>query len=363
METFTAHISENSRRLVNDVLASGFVSEGPVVREFESRLSGQLGMVNPIALNSCTSALHLGLVLAGVEPGDEVILPPQTFVATGHVVLMCGAIPVFADIDPATGNIDPGDAARRVTERTKVIIPVHWSGYPCDLDELNDLANRSGAVVMEDAAHAIGATYRGKAIGSISPYTAFSFQAIKHLTCGDGGALCVSDQDKAKEGFLRRWFGIERDCKPSILGERESDIAFVSYKYHMNDISAAVGIGNLIDFEERLTRRQELGARYRRELDHVAGVTLLECGDDRTHSYWMFTMRVDDRENFVRAVKSRGGNASVVHLRIDRYSVFGGVRELPGMSEFDATQVSIPCHERISDDDASLLIDAIKAGW
>ena len=362
---FHTHISPSAVELVNQVLRSGWISEGVMVKRFESALSGSLGLRNPVAVNSGTSALHLALALAGVGPADEVILPAQTFVATGLVILMQRATPVFADIDPMTGNIAPASIAERITPRTKAVIPVHWAGYPCDMDEINALAARHGLAVVEDAAHALGATYKGKPVGSISRFTAFSFQAIKHLTTGDGGALCCLAEADARAAFSRRWFGVDRaSSRPSILGEREYDIDAVGYKYHMNDLAAAVGLGNLEDFPQRLARRQQLGAYYREQLRKVSGLQLLRLDNDRTHAYWLFTVLVDRREDFIRKLADYGVPASVVHLRIDHNSAFGGTRpDLPGQAKFNDRQVALPVHEGLTDEDVEMVLNHIRGGW
>ena len=174
MDFFNTHISDKAISSVKDVLKSGFVSAGNIAKNFEDALERELGLINPISVNSGTSALHLGLAVANIKPGDEVILPAQTFIATGLAVLMQGATPVFADIQYDTGNIDPESIRNKITERTKLIIAVHWGGYPCDMDEINNIANEFNILVMEDAAHALGALYKNKPIGSISNFTAFS---------------------------------------------------------------------------------------------------------------------------------------------------------------------------------------------
>jgi len=365
MDFFHTHISELAIERAHEVLRSGWLSEGRVVQEFEAALAGRLGLTGPVTVNSGTAALHLGLVLAGVGPGDEVILPPQTFVATGLAILMQGAVPVFADIDPATGNLDPVDARRRITNRTRAIMPVHWGGYPCDLDEINAVAGEFGLTVLEDAAHALGATYRGVPIGAISRFTAFSFQSIKHVTAGDGGALCCTQPADMHRAQTRRWFGIDRaNSRPSILGEREYDIQVVGYKYHLNDLAAAVGLGNLDGFSQRLARRQANADIYRQRLVDVPGVTLLRSETDRTHAYWLFTLLVDRREDFVRKLAASQIPASVVHLRIDRNSVFGGLRSgLPGQAEFDQRQISIPVHEGLDRTDVEKTVAVIQSGW
>jgi len=365
MNFFHTHISRQSIEYVTQVLQSGWVSEGHKVKEFEAALSTCLGLCHPVAVNSGTAALHLALALAGVRAGDEVILPAQTFVATGLVILMQAATPVFADIDPLTGNISPASISEKITERTKAIMPVHWGGYPCDMDEITAIAKEQNLVVIEDAAHALGATYKGKPIGSVSRFTAFSFQAIKHVTTGDGGALCCLDEADARVAFVRRWFGIDKaNSKPSTLGERVYDIDAVGYKYHMNDLAAAVGLGNLEDFPQRLARRQQIGTYYREQLARVPGLQLLRLDSDRTHAYWFFTMLVERREDFIRKLAEYGIPASVVHLRIDRYSVFGGVRDdLPGQMVFNARQVAIPAHENLLNEDIETIVGTIRSGW
>ena len=365
MDFFSTHISKKAKEKVNEVLDSTFISAGKVAEQFENALSEKLGLVNPVAVNSGTSALHLALAIAGVWPGDEVILPAQTFVATGLVILMQGATPVFADIQYETGNIDPASIREKITEKTKAIIPVHWAGYPCDMDEINSIAEEYNLAVIEDAAHALGATYKNKPIGSVSRFTAFSFQAIKHLTTGDGGALCCLNDEDYNTAINRRWFGIDRaNSKPSILGEREYDIDAVGYKYHMNNLAAAVGLGNLDDFSENLKRRREIALRYRDELKNVLGLKKLDYKYDRESAYWLFTVLIERRVDFIKKLKEHGIPASVVHLRIDHNSVFGGITpDLPDQERFNEDHVAIPVHSGLSDDEMGQIIDCIKRGW
>lgn len=365
MHFFHSHISRKSIELVTKVLESSFVSAGSVAESFESSLRDSLGFVGPVTVNSGTSALHLALAVAGVKPGDDVILPPQTFIATGLVILMQGAVPVFADIQYETGNIDVQSIHGKITEKTKAIIPVHWGGYPCDLEEINQIAGQHGIPVIEDAAHALGATYKGRPVGSISRFTAFSFQAIKHLTTGDGGALCCLDENDYHAAKRRRWFDIDREnSKTSILGEREYNATHVGYKYHLNDIAAAIGLGNLEEFPNRLKLRRDIARRYREGLDTIPGVTFLNYKPDRESAYWLFTVLVESREGFIRAMKERGVPTSVVHMRIDRNSVFGDTSpDLPNQARFNDRQVSIPIHSGLSDEDVERVINAVKSGW
>jgi perosamine synthetase len=365
MDFFSTHISRRSIELVTETLESGWISEGKRVKEFETALSNDFGLRNPVTVNSGTSALHLALSIANIGFGDEIILPAQTFVATGLVVLMQNAVPVFADIDPLTGNISSASIAEKITPRTKAIMPVHWGGYPCDMDEINDIAKKNNLVVIEDAAHALCATYKDKPIGSISKFTAFSFQAIKHLTTGDGGALCCLEEIDARLAFTKRWFGIDRaNSLPSLLGERIYNIDTIGYKYHMNDLAAALGLGNLDGFPERQSHRQNIASTYRQQLKDVPGLQLLRSETDRKSSYWLFTILVENREDFIRKLNEHEIPASVVHLRIDHNSIFGGIKnELVGQSEFNQKQVSIPIHENLSQIDVEHIISTIKTGW
>ena len=364
MEFFHTHVAPDALDAVRATLESTRLSEGVRVKAFEEALAQQLGLVRPAAVNSGTSALHLALLVAGVGAGDEVILPAQTFIATGLSILMCNAKPVFADIDPTTGNLSPEGFAAAITPRTKAVMPVHWGGLPCDMDEINAIAARHGIAVVEDAAHALGATYRGRPVGALSRFTAFSFQAIKHLTTGDGGAIACTDPDDAREVFRRRWFGIDRASSPvSELGERDYDLHDVGYKYHLNDYCAALGLANLQGLPDRLARRRAIVARYAAALADVPGLTLHARPADRESAWWLYGMRVERRLDFVRALKDRGVPTSVCHLRIDANRVFGGPFDLPHTAAFDAVQINLPVHEGLTDADVAQVIAAVRAGW
>ncbi len=365
LSLFHTHVSEAAISRVTEVLRSGWLNEGAVVKEFEQGLTQTLGIVNPVALNSGTAALHLALVVAGIGPGDEVILPAQTFLATGTVIVQQGATPVFADIDPRTGNIDPRSVRAKITPRTKALVPVHWGGYPCDMDELSAIAREASLVVIEDAAHALGATYRGKAIGAISRFTTFSFQAIKHLTTGDGGALACATETDTRDAVARRWFGIDRALvQKTLIGARGYDVAHLGFKYHMNNVAAALGVGNLADFPQRLSRRRAIVRHYRTALAGVPGLELLESKDDRENACWLFMLLVERREDFVRRLAGAGIAATVVDLRIDSNSVFGGLTpDLPGQVAFGEREIAIPVHEGLSDADVERIVQTVRSGW
>lgn len=361
---FDTTITPDAISLVNEVLRSGRISAGDKAAHFEASLSEQLGIIHPVSVNSGTSALHLALAVAGIGPGDEVILPAQTFIATGFAILMQGATPVFADIELQTGNLDPIDFKSKISDRTRAVIPVHWAGYPCDLQEINKIAAENNIVVIEDAAHALGASYRSMPIGSISAFTAFSFQAIKHLTTGDGGLLACRSFSDAKQARKLRWFDIDRDeALPGVLGEREYDADQLGFKYHMNDLAAAVGLGNLPSLPGRLARHKRVAVQYREGLKDVAGITLLKNSDDRESAYWLFTMLVQEREALIHKLREHHVPSSVVHLGIDKNSVFGGYAQLPQQRQFDQLQLSIPIHSNLDDEQVHHIISAIRSGW
>jgi len=362
---FRPYVNERAVELAAETLRSGWIGEGPKVREFEQRIGAFVGSRFPVTVNSGTTALHLALVLAGVQPGDEVITTAQTMLATTTAILMAGARPVYADVEYDTGNLAVADIERRVTDRTRAILAVDWAGYPCDWDAINALAQRRGLAAVEDAAHSLGARYKGRPVGSVAPITCFSFQAIKHLTTGDGGLVCVSSEADHERAVQLRWFGIDRfKRKPSVLGEPEWNVTELGFKYHMNDVAAAIGLGNLEDLGWILERRQKIADAYRATLAGVSGVQLFRYEPDRTSANWLFSIHVDRREAFCRAMAAREIMASVVHLRIDRNDVCGGERaDLPELARFTDTHVSLPIHPRLADEDVQRVIDAVRAGW
>jgi perosamine synthetase len=362
---YTTYIHPRAKELVAETLESTYISEGKKVKQFEEELNQKLGIINPVALNSGTTALHLAVVLANIKPGDEVICPAQTFVASALVLVQEGAKPVFADIRYESGNLDPASVREKITERTKAILCVHWAGMPCDMDEINSIAKEHNLIVIEDAAHALGATYKGRPIGAISDYSCFSFQAIKHVTTGDGGAIACLNEEKAKEAFTRRWFGIDRaNATPSILGERQYDISILGFKYHLNDYSAALGLANMTDFPERLQWLRSKAAYYRQALYNVPGIRLWDAPTDRESAWWLFGLHVEKRMDFIKALAERGVTASVVHQRIDHNSLFGGLdKSLVNQHHFNETQIHIPLHSGMNDEEVETVVTAIKKGW
>jgi len=345
---------------LKEVLFSGYIGQGRKVEEFEEALTPWVGTRNNLTLNSCTSALHLALRLADVGAGDEVITTPMTCMATNEPILERGGKIVWADIDPSTGTIDPADVEKKITPRTKAIICVHWAGYPCDLRELNDIASVHGIKVIEDAAHAFGALYHGSAIGSYSDFVCFSFQAIKHLTTVDGGLLCCRSRKDYERGKLLRWYGINREQSKGF--RCEEDILEHGYKFHMNDVSATIGLVQLQHVQDILDSHRSNAAFYDAELEGLAGLRKLDYQDDRVPSYWMYSLLVEDKSTFQLAMDKAGIQVSPVHVRNDIHSVMQpfSISELPGVDEFSKRQVSIPVGWWVTEEDRARVVNAAK---
>lgn len=362
---FNTYIHPSAKEKVNSVLETTFLSEGKLAKEFEDRLASDLGLHNPVTLNSGTAALHIAMLLARIKPGDEVILPAQGYIATGLALLYVGATPVFADIQYETGNIDPTSLETRITPKTKAIVALHWGGNPCDLDAIHTIAKKHGLTVIEDAAHALGATYKGKAVGSISDFSCFSFQATKHLTTGDGGAVCMLNEQYIQRAKTLRWFGIDRvTAKTGFLGEREYNADTVGYKYHLNDYGAALGLANIQGFSDRITRRQQIANTYRNAFSKVSGISLFLAPDDRTSAHYLFGFHVENRDSFIKLLREKNIAVSVIHIGIDKNTIFGGRRiDLPNQRRFDETQIHIPMHDALTDEQISYIIDSVKKGW
>jgi dTDP-4-amino-4,6-dideoxygalactose transaminase len=298
--------------------------------------------------------------LAGVDHGSEVITTPMTCTATSQPALERGATLVWADIDPWTGNIDPLDVARKITPRTKAIVAVHWGGYPCDLDELRAVAQKYGIPLVEDAAHAFASSYKGKPVGSGSDFVCFSFQAIKAVTTLDGGLLTCKTPDSYRRGKLLRWFGIDRETPRADL-RCENDVAEFGYKHHMHDVSAVIGLEQLKYVGANIARTRENASFYQAALDGIKGVSLLRYTADRLSAYWLFTIRVRDRDGFQRFMAEKGVMVSRVHVRNDLHTYTKAfARNLPGVDEFEREQVSIPVGWWVTDLDRDMILAAIR---
>lgn len=371
MEFFDTTITNDAKERVLHCLNSGYISEGELVREFESKLES-LFRYRGVAVNSCTSALHLALILSGVKHGDEVILPAQTFVATGMAILYCGATPVFADIDKDTGNVSVDSVSSKITSKTKAIICVSWGGNPCELYELEKICKMYGLKLIQDNAQALGATYKGMPISDFGDFSCFSFQAIKHLTTGDGGLLVCRNPDDYGRARRLRWFGIDREInKIGYLGERQYNLEEIGYKYHMNDLSAAVGIGNFQDLLERMVHQDVIADFYDKEVPYLfsGGNDIYSPNTYKVSRFsgsanWLYTVLVNKRDQFIYMMQKKGIPVSVVHVGIDCNNVFGiRNRNLSNQRYWDEHHICLPCHSGLTDEDVQKVCDAIRGGW
>lgn len=361
---FHPHIPKNAINAVTRVLKTRWIGQGPLVEKFERKFGGRFAGDYPtLAVRSGTDALHLAYILAGLQPGDEVIAPLFTCTATNVPLLYLGAKVVFADVKPETLNIDPGDVRRRITEKTKAIVCIDHGGLPCDLADLQAIADEYGLKVIEDAAHALGATYRGKSVGQISDFTMFSFAAVKNITTGDGGMLIMRDASLLDKARRLRSAGIDRKAKQA--GTWENDISEIGYRYQTSDIAAAMGLAALDEFDEVLTHRRGLLEQYERELEKIPGLTLIGTRrQDRTHAAWMCTILAEGREVLQKKLREHNIESNQVHYRNDRYSIFGGRRDdFPNMDAVENKYLHLPLHTRMDSSDVARICATIRAGW
>lgn len=342
IDLFRPYVSQLARTLVHETLSANelgrtYLGEGPRVAEFEKAFAREIGADRPVlALNSCTSAIDLALHLCGVGPGDEVITTPMTCSATNTHIVLRGATAVWADVDPVTGLIDAADAVGKVTSRTKALIAVDWAGRSCHYEILRAALNLYPAngyqdiPIIQDAAH--------NPYGRGGDYVCYSFQAIKHLTTGDGGALLVPSSQYERARLLR-WYGLDRNQGESFRCSQ--NIQEAGYKYHMNDVSAAIGLGNLPELRRIVDAHRENASYYSRNLDGLPGVTV--PSSDPEGSWWLYTLLVDDRDSFIAHMAKAGIECSPVHSRNDKHDAFHFPNgPLPGVDSFAAHEVAIP---------------------
>ncbi len=361
---FHPFVPKEAAERMAEVLSTRWIGQGPLVDKFESQFEESIGIGKSLAVGSGTDALHLAYLLAGVGPGDEVICPVFTCTATNLPLLYIGATPVFADIDPKTMNISPTSIRELITEKTKAIVTVDFGGLPCDYAEINAIAQEFGLKVIDDAAHAIGAKYRDTVIGAVADFTTYSFQAIKHITTGDGGMLHVKDPELAEKGRRLRWFGIDRKAK--FAGIWANDITEVGYKYQMTDICAAMGIAGLAYLPLVLSHRRELLKAYEEGLKNIPGLYNVgsESQGDRVHSAWVHTVLVENRDGLQKKLASKGVESAQVHYRNDMYSIFGKRRDyLVNMDAAESRYLVLPLHMKVDLEDVDNICEIIRTGW
>jgi dTDP-4-amino-4,6-dideoxygalactose transaminase len=354
-------MADSVRDAVTRVLYCGYIGEGEEVKAFERELAARLHTRHILTVNSGTSALHLAceMVIDGAADA-EIITTPMTCMATNTSIVRNGARIVWADIDPLDGNIDPDEIEPLITKNTKAIMMVHWGGNPCNIDRIADIARTHGIPVIEDAAHALGATYRNCKIGQHSDFVAFSFQAIKHLTSVDGGCLiCKRAEDDAR-GRLLRWYGIDRNSPDPMDLRCEVDVAEAGYKFHMNDVAAAVGRENLKHLDWILERHRDNADFYDEAFSGVNHIAVAADNRDGSSAHWLYTIHVSNRDELMRELLELGIGASKVHSRNDTHSAFAPfIRQLPKCDEFSRTHLCIPVGWWVSESDRERVAEAV----
>lgn len=366
-------IGINEINEVIDSLKSGWLSTGPKVGLFEKNLAHYLGARYAKALYSCTAAMHLSLIASGIKPGDEIITTPLTFSATANVILHVGAKPVFVDVDPVTGNIDPEEIEKHITKKTRAIMPVHLYGRPCRMDEIVVLAKKNSLTVIEDAAHAFGAVYKKKKIGTIGDFTCFSFYVTKNLVTGEGGLVTMKNKHWAEAIEMYALHGMSKGAwkRYSDSGYRHYLIEVPGYKYNMMDIQAAIGIHQLKRFEEMQSRRKNIWKQYDKAFSDLSLQLPIKEEAETIHAKHLYTIGVDkkifkqNRDFFLQALHKEniGIGVHFISLHIHPYykNRFGYKKpDFPHAANISDTTISLPISSKLSDHDVSDVIRAVR---
>lgn len=367
-------LGEEEIREVVETLRSGWITAGPKVELFEAKFRDYLGMPEAVAVSSGTAGLHLALLAAGVGPGDEVITSSMTFAATANAIVLCGAKPVLADCDPDTLNIDPNSVESRINRKTKAIIPVHFAGQPCPMDEILELAARHRLLVIEDAAHALGAEYRGRKIGAVGEMSVFSFHPIKTITTGEGGMVVTRNKRWAEQLRLLRFHGITTNAWQRQGGGRAAgySIELPGFKYTMMDIQAAIGIHQMGRLEWIVEQRATLAQLYRLAMDNVPGLKPLGIVPyPQRHAWHLFVVQLEleglsiDRDQFIELLKElnigTGIHFPAVHLQ-PYYQKQWGYRpgDFPNAERASERIVSLPLFPTMGEDDVDDVAGAVR---
>jgi dTDP-4-amino-4,6-dideoxygalactose transaminase len=358
---------------IKEALDSGWVTTGPKARQFEADFAARVGAKHAVAVNSCTAAMHLALDAIGLQQGDEVITTPYTFAATAEVVRYFAARPVFVDVDRSSLNIDPNLIASAVTEKTKAILPVHIAGFPVDLNLIHELARQFRLPVIEDAAHAFPAKYKGCMIGALSEISCFSFYATKTITTGEGGMICTNNDEYADRCRIMSLHGISKDAwkRYTAEGSWYYEIIAPGYKYNMTDIAAAMGIAQLRKAEAMLEKRRTIARAYNEAFSELPQLEVPHDDPRHQHAWHLYMLRINletltiNRAQFFDELKKRNIGASVhfipLHLHPYYRRTFGyKPNDFPVAYREYFREISLPVYSKMSDDDIARVIDAVK---
>ena len=362
-------LTEADVAAATEVLRSDWLTTGPKVAEFEEAIADYVDARHAVSFSSGTAALHAAVLAAGLKPGDEAITTPLTFCATANAALYGGGTPVFADVRDETLTIDPKEVERRITPRTKVLLPVDYAGQPADLDALLALADRHKLLIIEDAAHALGAKYRSRMVGSISHMSVFSFHAVKHLTTGEGGMVTTNNGEFAQRLREVRNHGIDSDARARQAdGQWHYEMTTLGFNYRLTDIACALGLAQLPRLPANLARRRAIAARYEKALATVSSLALPIVEADVTSAWHLYPVRVDtsiDRAEVFNALRAEGLGVNVhyipVHLHPyyrSRFGYRGG--EFPIAETASGRLISLPMFHGMTDEDVDDVILAVE---
>jgi len=367
---FKVHVDiEDVMPRIKEVFESGFLNEGKEVLQVRDMLRDILDIPNITMTSSCTGSLIMALKIAGVKNGDEVIAPSMTCVATNVSTEWLGAKTIWADIDYETGNIDPDDVINKITKKTKAVICVNWAGVPCELEKLQEICSKNGIKLIQDAAHSFGSIYKGKDISHWADITCFSFQAIKHITTGDGGAIvCLSDKDHDHASRLK-WYGFDRDRLKDVDGNWkgrrwDSNIQDVGWKLNMNNLSAVIGISNLERRDKIIGSHKRNAALYREHFKSNEKIKSLKVESYMDPAYWIYTVVLDpsvNRDGIIEKLKDFSIHTGVVHIPNHPYDCFKEAgQDLVNTENFAAHQICLPCGWWLSEDDISFIAQKLQ---
>jgi len=363
IQVFKPYYNHEEIEAVAGVIQSGWVGLGPKTAEFEKAFAEYSQVKYCVGFNSCTAALDMALKLLGVNHGDEVIVPAMTFVSTGHCVSYNLATPIFADIDMETLNIDIDDVARKISPRTKAIIPVHYGGRPVDMERLKAVAG--DIPLIEDCAHAAGASIRGIPVGGHGEVGCFSFHAVKNLAMGEGGAITLNNKAMAQRAKRNRWLGIDKGTWDRTKVDRtywwEYNVDEIGLKSHLNDISAAIGLVQLKKLEKANQRRREIVTLYREGLKEISEITMPPRETSDIVSSWhLCEIKAQNRDNLSVFLRDNGINTGVHYKPIHLYRCYGNRPYLPNAEKAFTQILSLPLYPDLTDNEVSYIIKHIK---
>ncbi|MEM3364400.1 MAG: UDP-4-amino-4,6-dideoxy-N-acetyl-beta-L-altrosamine transaminase [Candidatus Micrarchaeia archaeon] len=356
-------IEKDDVSTVGTALTDEYLTTGPRVREFEQKICEYVNSKFCVAVNSGTSALDIAVASLGLPPGSEIITTPFTFAASANCILYNNCKPVFADINPQTYNIDPEDVRKRITSKTKAIICVDYAGQPCDLDELKEIAEKHNLYLIEDAAHSLGAEYKGKKIGGIADITAFSFHPVKIITTGEGGAVTTNDEKLYQKMKLLRNHGIDKT--PSERADYRYDMKILGRNYRITDFQCALGISQIMKIDRFIERRTEIANKYTKMLDGIQGIKTPYIKKNVRHAWHLYTILVKsiERDRFFGEMRNRGIGVNVHYIPVYKFTyykqVFGGIR-LPNVEEISSKIISLPIYPTLKDEELEKVVGSIK---